>query len=231
MMKKFLLLCLCCAVFVSLFSCDIQKGDMDTNNIFFDDHVMDDSSMLDNVLTKEYDLNELKEFFDGRSVNEEIVFSADKLPLSFSEVNQKFPVEIIRTGEYSVYKVNQGGCFYVFWIKPLDEATLQPTGEPCVYFSAYITLEDVSITFDSLVCGTSTAEDVRKIDPFVEFCFLQSSGTFSYSYLDKETVLQIEYYSSQDLNGLKDLIVKEIKVIPRETAPSSYGIILTKDIP
>ena len=100
-----------------------------------------------------------------------------------------------------------------------------------VYFTAYLpSTKDLSI-FDSLKVGISTAEDVKMIDPSFELMFLRSSGIFSYSFLNDEDLLEIEYISEDEVDGYDDLIVKEIKVISRKDAPSRYSSILSMDLP
>lgn len=72
---------------------------------------MDDKKPLEGGPTKEYDLDELSAFFKDSNANEKIGFGSDGAALTFREVNSSYPVEILRTGGYSVYKVRQGGLF------------------------------------------------------------------------------------------------------------------------
>ena len=118
-MRKYMRICLSiviCVVFLLFASCGNKKDESDMNDIFFNECVMDDIKTLESNLTKEYDLNELRSFFRGSNANESIGFGSTISPLLFSEVNYRYPVEILRTGGYSVYRVSQGGYFYVFWI-------------------------------------------------------------------------------------------------------------------
>lgn len=237
-MKKYkcnLLIVAVCTLMIFFTSCDSRESETDMDNIFFDKYVTDDSGDLENILTKEYDLNDLSSFFEGSNANENMLF--DVAILSFSEVNQHFPVEVIRTGGYSVYKVKQGGYFYVFWVDTFTDYVSQAKNEPSVYFSAYLPSELSTSIFDSLIIGVSTADDVKKIDPFFELSFLSSSGIFSYSYLDNDTILQIEYVYQGKASGYDDLIVyddlvvKEKVIVPRNSVPSRYSSILSSDIP
>ena len=201
------------------------------NDIFFNEYVMDDIKTLESNLTKEYDLNELRSFFKGSNANESIGFGSTVSALRFSEVNYRYPVEILRTGGYSVYRVSQGGYFYVFWIKPFATGTSQSNSEPSVYFSAYLSSDISPDLFDSITPGLSTAEDVRKIDPSFELSFLMSSGIFSYSYINDETILQIEYAYQENIDGYDDLIVKEKMIVARDSAPTRYSALLLSDLP
>lgn len=233
-MKKYMCICLfivSCVVILLFASCGNKKDESDMNDIFFNEYVMDDIKTLESNLTKEYDLNELISFFKGSNANESIGFGSTVSALKFSEVNYRYPVEILRTGGYSVYRVSQGGYFYVFWIKPFATGTSQSNSEPSVYFSAYLASDISPDLFDSLTPGISTAEDVQRIDPSFELSFLNSNGIFSYSYINDETILQIEYAYQENIDGYDDLIVKEKMIVARDSAPTRYSAILLSDLP
>lgn len=233
-MKKYMCICLLivnCVVVLLFASCGNKKDESNMNNIFFNEYVMDDTKTMKSNLTKEYDLNELISFFKGSNANESIGFGSTISTLKFSEVNCRYPVEILRTGGYSVYRVSQGGYFYVFWIKPFATGTNQSNCEPSVYFSAYLSSDISPDLFDSLTAGISTAEDVQRIDPSFELSFLNSNGIFSYSYINDETILQIEYAYQEKIDGYDDLIVKEKMIVPRNSAPTRYSALLSSDLP
>lgn len=192
---------------------------------------MDDTKTLESALTKEYDLNELRLFFKDSRANENGVLGSAKPALMFREVDHRYPVEILRTGGYSVYRVRQGGYFYVFWVTPLVGDADRSNGEPSVYFSAYLASDISPDLFDSVTPGISTAEDIRKIDPSFELSFLISNGTFSYSYLNDGSVLQIEYAPQGNVDGYDDLIVKEKMIVARASAPTRYSALLSSDLP
>ena len=219
-----------CFLLTTLVSCKKIEGETYMDNLFWKEYKINDSKSLDSILKKEYDLNELISFFKRSNINESFGFDSVFVDLSLSKVNNKFPVEVIRSGGYSVYKVIQGGYFYVFWVKPFDSEKRQTNGEPTVYFTAYFSSNKVASQFNSIKYGVSTAKDVKKVDPYLEFSFLISSGIFSYSLLDKDVLLQIEYAYKENIKDYEDLIVKEMKIVSRESAPSRYGAILDKDI-
>ncbi len=235
-MKKYMLSCFIAmlGIFILIFvSCGNEEKSEERkpnmNNGFSGDYIMDDSKTLEDSLTTEYDLDELCAFFEGKNMNEQ--FRNKNAPvLTFYEVNNRYPIEVLRTGGYSVYKVRQGGYFYVFWVSSFSTET-NSKNELCVYFSAYLSSDKSSDLFDSLMPSVSTAEDVRKIDPYFELTFLLSSGTYSYSYLDDKTILQIEYMRSQNVSEYDDLVVKEKTVLPRDSQASGYSAILSKDLP
>ena len=70
-------------------------------------------------LATEYSIEDLRSFFDNHSLNDD--FEENKQLLLFSEVDKKYPVEILRDKKYAVYKVAQGGFFYVFWIDSFSD--------------------------------------------------------------------------------------------------------------
>lgn len=186
---------------------------------------------MDDVLTKKYKLSKLKSFFEKSNTNENIGFGIQTSNLSINEVHKQFPIEIIRTSGYSVYKVDEGGYFYVFWVKPLSTDSNEINNEPLVYFTTFLskTLEDNM--FDSLKIGESTAQDVYLIDPSFELSFLNSNSIYSYSFLNTDFIMQINYKHQGEFDDYSDLIVENKSVISRNTAPSRFSSILQKDLP
>lgn len=211
-----------------LVSCTNEENNIKT--ITISENKMDDNKSLENKFTKEYDLNELRTFFNNSNINENVCSDSTVSVLKYSDVSNMFPIEIMRTDGYSVYKVAQGGYYYVFWIDSLTKNTSSPP-EQYVYFSAYLSSDVDSSIFDSLVPGISTATDVQKIDPWFELSFLRSSGIFSYSYLNDKTIMQIEYEYQENIDGYDDLIVKEKMIVSRNSTPTRYATILSNDLP
>lgn len=219
-----------------LFSaCESEEIKMHTTKALFSEFVSNDAAGLTDTLTKAYDIEELNNFFSDYSENEHIGFQNNNnlLALTINMVNQRFPIEILRSNGYSVYKVKSGGYFYVFWLNPFNSnsESTQSIDEPIVYFTAYLPSSKEASDFDSLKAGVSTADDVALIDPSVELTFLMSSGIYSYSFLNKDSVMQIEYTYSGEFKSRSDLIVKNKTVLARETAPSRFASILLKDLP
>jgi len=230
------------AIMLLTVSCGYRKNEEKVNNneseqsvsrVFWGEHMTDDSKDLEDCLTKEYDLQELKDFFDGHNFHENRSMRPDVPSLNFEEVNKEFPVEIVRTFEYTVYKVRQGGYFYVFWYK--GELVDEPGtySEPIVWFSSYLTSEKSPTLFKNLKPGVSTAQDVKDIDPAFELLFSTRSRV-SYSYLNENELLKIEYEDGAirllEL-GYDALIVKSISVIKRGSPVGMYNNMLSKDLP
>lgn len=207
------------------------KDSSTMDELCINNFIADDSTPLEKALTMDYDLCELQSFFCGSKENENTIWGFTKSALSFGEVNRQYPVEVTRSGGYSVYKIKQGGYFYVFWVNTINLGEEGHTSEPYVYFHAYLPSSKKITAFDSLTPEISTAEDVQKIDSAFELSFLQSSGIFSYSYLDEQTILQIKYAPKENVNGYCDLIVDEMQIVPRASVPSRYSAIMAIDTP
>lgn len=199
--------------------------------------VSDDSVPLSQIITKAYSLQELTDFFGEVSANETCTMeqSAGTPDLTFETVNQKYPAECLRKNGYSVYKVAEGGCFYVFWANELNSLSNQDadaterTAIP--YFTAYISSLRSADDFDSIREGSSTAADVAEIDPAFELVLLMSSKTASYSLLNDGSILEICYYDGQGFTSGSDLVVKSKQLIEKELCPARLATILESDLP
>lgn len=195
---------------------------------------VDNKSHLDNLLTQEYDISVLNAFFEGRNTSERIAGISSKSALTFADINANFPIEVIRLGDelsydYSVFRVTQGGYYYVFWAAPAaNDYTVE---ELTVHFSTYIPANHEHFDLHDLVLGKSTAMDVKKLDPYFELCIFASSGFYSYSYWTNNLVLEICYASTDDGVSYENLHVLSWRIVPRETAPSVYRMITPLDLP
>ena len=195
-------------------------------------YAANDTVPLSEALTKEYTAAELSEFFSGVS---EYPITPIVNPVTYSAANERYPIEVLRSGGYSVYRVSDGGYFYVFWVTDHTSGN----DEPIVYFSAYLSSVQDPKKFDELEIGISTAEDVKRIDPASELVIRTSDCAVSYSFLNEKKLLSIEYSHDCSLNEtdrLQDLIVKDIQVVKRSIAPdnmqySRYSLILPGDFP
>ena len=218
---------------------------------YYSDFIIDNSTPLSEGITKEYSLEELMDLFAGRGSDSP---NFDGNALKITEVHQKIPIEVLRSGDhivlpssehnsdnvpvcYTVYKVKDGGYYYVFWTTPYvleQEGTIGQSKEPIVQFSAHLSSELREETFDVLEIGVSTAEDVVKIDAAVEFCTYLSSGIVSCSVLNDEEVVMIRYTEiDRKGNGCwyDNLVVESVSIITRESAPTSFQYVLLKDLP
>lgn len=200
--------------------------------------VPDNTISLDDVLTDTYSLADLEDFF-------QIPLSQDYAALdnvgrtkklSWNEVNSSFPIQCLRYNNnqhYSVYKVNEGGYYYVFWSVPLVNETPAetPTAEDMikVYATLYLDRLPSVKSFNSIKKNRSTANDILLIDPHMEMNFMTSLIS-SYSRLDDGHIV-IVYYKYQNLNSLNDLIVQEIYVCDENSVTARGAAVLLEDLP
>lgn len=207
------------------------------------DYSIDNRSALSDLLHTKYSLQDLKEYFGDVPPNETVMYSSTNISseLEISDVNTEFPIECVRKTNYhvyySVYGVEEGGLYYVFWNKYVsisDDAAINTDDDRVyVYFTAYISSLKDSADFDDIKSEESTAEDVAKIDSAFELSFLMSSGIYSYSLLTDGNVLMIKYKQPEKISCRKDLIVEKLEVISNTTAQScSYlACIYPDDLP
>lgn len=235
---------LICMIF-SLFGCDIKEKEasmiierdpsMFMQTEYF---VIDNISPLDELLTYEYELKILKDFFGNMLdlENDEISNAQSIIHHTWKEVNSKFPVQCVRyhnNVHYSVYKVKEGGYYYVFWmvpiIKPVEIATPEQEGDIKIISSIYLdNLVSVS-AFKSVAKHHATARDVLEIDPHMELVWV-SSTVSSYSLLTDGRVVVIDYFYDK-LDTLKDLIVVDIAIYKKSSVASKLAAISMDDLP
>ena len=236
-MKHFRILVCAFVALVALSLTACQKGTEmnlsdDSGNV-----VTGDSEPLSSILTKEYSVQELRDFFGEVSLNESSVFGTepDHLALTMADVNEKYPIECLRENGYSVYKVKEGGYFYVFWVNtfdPLSEQGIKAENDSAVpYFTAYLSSLKSASDFDAIKEGVSTAADVAKIDPAFELEFILSNETVSYSLLGNGSIMEVCYRYDGNLNSRNDLIVKSMQIVRKDDCASRLAAILETDLP
>lgn len=243
MTRRFLIcLLVVTTVLITFIACENNDTKSNTE-IYWAEFTVDDSVDLDSILTTEYDLEEMRSFFEVYSQNEN--WNDDAPILTISEANQRFPIEVLRSGHYSVYKIRDGGYFYVFWSQ-LFEVSVDEQGnmlfddennimseplEPTVYFSVYLSSPLKESDFNLLIMGESTAEDVANIDPSFEFNRLLSRGRFSLSLLEDGKVIEIEYDVVSPYESRSDAVVVDMQVVELKDSISSFSRVLDKDMP
>lgn len=176
----------------------------------------------------EYNLSELNNYFGEYSSQEKSVFNIEEKQKEYSMeiVNSTFPIQILRHNQnnyYSVYRVSDGGFFYVFWDRSDSGVFVSDT------FYLY-ELKDKS-GFNDLQIGKSSYADVYEIDQASELMLLLSNGVYSYSLLENNSLLKIKY-TFNDINGRNDLIIESIDVVSTKKWQGSFlQSILDKDLP
>ena len=155
------------------------------------------------------------------------------------EINERFPIELTRENDYSVYKVKQGGYYYVFWINTCIMDTIAEDGseityspEATMYFTAYLPGKHPSKSqFKKLTPGESTAQDIIAIDPNVCFDFLGSSHDSSYSLLEDDWIAEVRYERSSKREQYTSMVIEEVKFLRRSEAYGCFASILPQDLP
>lgn len=138
---------------------------------------------------------------------------------------------------YSVFKVEEGGYFYVIWGGYLkeDESSIDQKwiNELSACFMLYVTsLKSIS-DFDSIEIGVSTAEDVVMIDPAAQFHFGMGRGLPSWHLLEDGSVLEILYSRDKfyETHSRGDLLVESIEIVERKTTGCCLAYINPDDLP
>ncbi len=203
---------------------------------YFKSFIVNNNISKEDALTTEYDLNELISYFTPHHI-----WTKEKgvLDLTMKEINERFPIELTRENEYSVYKVKQGGYYYVFWINTTATEILQEDGsavetdlEATMYFTAYFSGEYPSKSqFKKLKPGESTAQDIIAIDPNVGFDFWGSSNDSSYSLLEDDWIAEVRYERSSKREQYTSMVIEEVKFLRRSEAYGCFSGILPQDLP
>lgn len=185
----------------------------------------------------EYSISKLRAFFGEIPYEEKMEYTKNGKYIKMDEVNKKFPIEFLKVSlrehqKYAVYKVKEGGYYYVFWYdyREYDDEmnyTFDSSLEKCyLYNTHYLTPNCFCSASDlkSIVVGESTAEDVAKIDPEYEMIFGLSSGITSFSYLNDGSIFMVIYTHSPQFKSRKDLTVSKWR---HYTVEDLHGDMLT----
>ena len=232
-MKKYNIVFVCIMISVLIF-CACSNEHLDTNDSgLFAEFDTDVVTEIENILAEDYSYKELEQFFSKVSIDSLLAQNAEVI--TFDEVNKRFPVGILRNNHnYSVYKVKEGGLYYVFWGNLRQSQEPVVSDELAVCFTAYLRGNLEKVPFLNLKPGISTAKDVKMIDTSFELDLSTSSGIFSYSFLNKDEVVRIEYNLERTADDAfliyENFVVKNIDIVPRVTSQSYFGEILEKDI-
>ena len=196
--------------------------------IYWGNVIPNDISPLEESLTISYPLSDLRAYFSPHNI---VSLNAEGW-LSYSEINLHFPIEITRSQGYSVYRVAEGGFYYVFWINTLDPDTFAQNEDPQMYYSTYIPSSEVKKDFSQIKERSSTLQDVVLLDPDYELQYHRSSGIYSFSYLSPEKILQVSYQTvSSGFPKNEELIVSAKTIVDRNSAVCFLSSIMDSDLP
>ena len=194
-----------------------------------------------------YALEQFYSFFPySSSVENNWCGAVDNLDeYNYPDVAKAFPGGLLRKYEYgpgkycnySVYNVQEGGRFYVFWdtvrgaVEPAyKEALPEMWSATMLYVPALKSYSD----FESLENGVSTGADVTAIDPGGQFVFTLDRGIPSWHLLEDGSMLEILYTMPEDCgcNYARDkLIVSSKELIAAEDAWCALAHIDPEDLP
>lgn len=227
----------------------IQNVDTGDQIVFYAMFNSKDFVTLDNAITREYSFEKLENYFSKSRTKG--LLSQKAISRTFNDVQQEFPVEVLRvvmsgvnngnryySGCYTVYKVKEGGYYYAFFDPDFSKPLYDLKDNSQLIHSMYINKElDVS-AFESIEIGKSTMSELMKIDPYYATYLLIGNFDLTYSLLNKNEIMEIEYdvvsngahYTSYTADNF---IVKEktVRTIDRDRKVSILEWILPEDFP
>ena len=182
----------------------------------------------------EYSITELKDFFGELPPNEQLQYSDYTVGyITQEETLVKFPAEYSGTlGDWTgttphfvVYKVKEGGYYYVFF----NIGGVTPE-ETYAGFTARLAKVCKKSDFNLIKAGKSTAVDVAKIDPAMEMTFMMSSGIYSMSLLEDGNIFVVKYkhVDKEDISR-NDYVVE--KTFVDEDFAGCWACISPEDLP
>ena len=225
-----------------------SDGESELNLIWekYPDHIGDyyvSTAPLDSLLTTEYELASLVAFFPEHDrYDQQIFLDYEEEPeIRIEDVDREFPMEVFRKNHacyYTVYKVKEGGLFYVFF------DPYRTDGNPTSYIftdgivacSRYLTNPMRRSAFYSIRPGKSTAQDVKDIDPNAVLSY-GAAYIFSLSLLKGNKFLFITYHSDVDPynprspHNPSNFIVEEIEVVSEVERNFYLNEIFPQDLP
>lgn len=182
-----------------------------------------------------YEIQTMRDYFGEISLSELVTRHLGKpfmgSTIYIDEANKHFPITNLRQATdpldgsaygnpYSVYRITEGGYFYVFWDifsdDSLDSNETWRHGVPIAAQTMYLKETPSNLDFSHIEPGKSTAEDVAKVDPNIAITF--GGMIFSHSYIDYYCLVRVNY--EVDLvNKIDDGITerKELKVASIKT--------------
>ncbi len=188
---------------------------------FPEKYTINNEEDVDKLITHEYPLSELVDFFGMDEFSDGGFYYIpyySKGIITPDTVNEKFPIECTRerdNGYYTVYKVKEGGNYFVFWSE-FREYIEGGKKEYSDYYGVGGTDYIYSIKnindFSSLQPGISTYNDVIDIDPSTELIETGAEGSYSISLLDDNNVLVIWYSAWVKKGKGNEVIIRFMRI-------------------
>ncbi|MEG0570123.1 MAG: hypothetical protein RR497_00580 [Oscillospiraceae bacterium] len=179
------------------------------------------ASILERSSRKSYKRLIKKSYHQKELISNLSYFGADNFNTMLDEINEKYPVECIRTFDdsltYCIYKLKEGGLLYVFFHSDI------------LKFADYVFVVKDTLykkDFDKLRSGDSISE-VESIDKGTKLInsiyteYLNNKTTF---HMVKDGFMKIEYTSqSRDISTYK---VKSVEFVPNGGKLTQYSYYL-----
>lgn len=186
-------------------------------------HIIDNTTPISELCKNSYALADLYSYFGDVSPNEALTFGSLEVHdlLVFNEVDSCFPIECIRQSGpvcfYSVYRVNEGGYFYLFWGRTANVSQY----DPVVSMTTYIPFLPSRNDYRFVQISIDTGNTIANISTAVEFNFAASSAICSYTLLDDGYILETRYKCATQISSLEDLVITSMRVLPKHDAQAA----------
>lgn len=208
---------------------------MTLTDIAFSESLVKDGETKETKITKEYSLNDLTSFFDKIYTN---LFNGKQYldEYYFENVNKKFPIEFTREIDgylqkkyYSIYKVKEGGYFYVFW----DNQTTGDIGTSAKATIAYYIDAKRNCSLLELSAlqqrKNSTLTDIATLTDVFEFR-LEDNASFDgffYAYVLCKEGFAIAVFENptMDLDSMDAFKIKHIELTTQSYAKNELELI------
>ena len=187
------------------------NGGFITTDTELEGYKVDNDTPLDRLLTREYGLDEISEFFGIKTYKETdfydpYIYNSEEYTMDM--VNERFPIECLRGGEtytnmgvgfYTVYKIKEGGYFYLIWYMSNPIKAIEG-----YYIKELAPAEEIH----NLKMYGNTYEDVLKIAPD-STTFYDGGFRYSITPLDNNTTVFIYYDYRTNIENLLGRISEE----------------------
>lgn len=207
--------------------CQAEKTNPELAALLPTDIQINNKASLDSLTPNAYSITDLNNFFGVYSTLEKQTLDI-RSPLknyTLEETNRSFPVLALRANNsscYAVYRVQEGGLFYVFFTAEDKALSVSDT----FYMAKTLTPRD----FARIIPNKSSYEDVCSIDPASELLPNLPDEMVSYSLLKDRAILKVEY-RYEKLERRTDLMVEKMSVLlSTEETGSKLQDILPKDL-